>query len=341
MPILDLKDEIKVAEYENFIRTSEYGDFMQSINWAKVKSNWDRDYVYLEDENGKISAAMSIISISNDGESSFMYCPKGPVCDFNDPQVVKKLLDEATPVIEMRNGFVLRMDPEFERKEDFFEKYTKANIENAIIYSEPQDENKFSNPYMRMKIDLNYENIEEYKLEFDSKFRNKINRTYKKNFETKKIRKDDEGFEEALDSLFELIKTVAERQGITYRPKKYFENIFKAFPQNATLYQFIHEGDLLSSCIIINYNKKSMYLYSGSADIKRNLNSNVYMIIETIKDAIEAGLSEYDMGGIKKQDDSDGLYQFKRKFTRPENEVTFATQIDVVFDENKYQSFIK
>ena len=81
MPILDLSNSEEVARYKEFVASSPYGHVMQSLNWAKVKNNWDSDYVYLQDDAGNITAALSILSVKNDGEHAFMYAPRGPVCD--------------------------------------------------------------------------------------------------------------------------------------------------------------------------------------------------------------------------------------------------------------------
>ena len=73
MPILDLSNREAVVRYEEFVASSPYGHVMQSLNWAKVKDNWDSDYVYLQDDAGNITAALSILSVKNDGEQAFMY----------------------------------------------------------------------------------------------------------------------------------------------------------------------------------------------------------------------------------------------------------------------------
>ena len=57
MPILDLSNSEEVARYKEFVASSPYGHVMQSLNWAKVKNNWDSDYVYLQDDAGNITAA--------------------------------------------------------------------------------------------------------------------------------------------------------------------------------------------------------------------------------------------------------------------------------------------
>ena len=45
MPVLDKADKAKCDEYEAFVRNSPYTHTMQDMNWAKVKNNWENEYV--------------------------------------------------------------------------------------------------------------------------------------------------------------------------------------------------------------------------------------------------------------------------------------------------------
>ena len=48
-------------EYENFILTHRKGHFLQSPEWAKLKSEWKNEVVLSEDKDGNIKGAMSIL----------------------------------------------------------------------------------------------------------------------------------------------------------------------------------------------------------------------------------------------------------------------------------------
>lgn len=340
MPVLNKSDEVKTREYEEFIKTSPYGHFMQSINWAKVKNNWESDYVYLENKNGKITAAMSIISVKNDDKHSFMYCPRGPVCDINDLSVVKELLKEALPVIKKRNGFLLRMDPEIKYSDELLAKYENANIDNLRIMSVGNDEHAFSNPRMHMIADISMHDYDKYLETVSSNHRNKIRKGYRSNLETLRIRKNDKDFQKALNTFYELTKIMAERQNINFRPIEYFQKLFDAF-NDVVLYQTRDEEEVLSSCIVITYNKKSFYAYAASSNNKRKLYPNNQMNNEALKDAIEKGSSQYDMGGIFSVDDNNGLYRFKKIFCGESGLFDMLGQLDFVYDENLYNKFLK
>ena len=342
MPILDLSNSEEVARYEEFVASSPHGHVMQSLNWAKVKENWDSDYVYLQDDSGNITAALSILSIKNDGEHAFMYAPRGPVCNFRDIDTVKALVKEASPVIEKRNGFVLRMDPEFAYDEEVLANYRNAGMGNLVITTRGTDEHSFSYPRMHVIADISMGSHEEYFQTVKRKKRTMIRLPYKHGLETIRLHRNQEGFEKSLDTFYDLTKVMAQRQGITYRPKDYFVRLFNAYPPPAvTLYETKLNDQVLSSAIVLGYNKKAFYIYAASSNEHRELYPNYQMNNEAIKDAIDQGYSEYDMGGIFDLNPAAGLYRFKKTFCGENGLMEMIGQFDWVYDPDAYSEFSK
>lgn len=342
MPILDLSNSEEVARYEEFVASSPHGHVMQSLHWAKVKENWDSDYVYLQDDSGNITAALSILSIKNDGEHAFMYAPRGPVCNFRDIDTVKALVKEASPVIEKRNGFVLRMDPEFAYDEEVLANYRNAGMGNLVITTRGTDEHSFSNPRMHVIADISMGSHEEYFQTVKRKKRTMIRLPYKHGLETIRLHRNQEGFEKSLDTFYDLTKVMAQRQGITYRPKDYFVRLFNAYPPPAvTLYETKLNDQVLSSAIVLGYNKKAFYIYAASSNEHRELYPNYQMNNEAIKDAIDQGYSEYDMGGIFDLNPAAGLYRFKKTFCGENGLMEMIGQFDWVYNSDAYSKFSK
>lgn len=342
MPILDLSNSEEVARYEEFVASSPHGHVMQSLNWAKVKENWDSDYVYLQDDSGNITAALSILSIKNDGEHAFMYAPRGPVCDFRDIDTVKALVKEASPVIEKRNGFVLRMDPEFAYDEEVLANYRNAGMGNLVITTRGTDEHSFSNPRMHVIADISMGSHEEYFQTVKRKKRTMIRLPYKHGLETIRLHRNQEGFEKSLATFYDLTKVMAKRQGITYRPRDYFVRLFNAYPPPAvTLYETKLNDQVLSSAIVLGYNKKAFYIYAASSNEHRELYPNYQMNNEAIKDAIDQGYSEYDMGGIFDLNPAAGLYRFKKTFCGENGLMEMIGQFDWVYNSDAYSKFSK
>lgn len=338
LPILDLDNTQRVNEYEEFVKNSPHGHLMQSTNWIKVKEGWESDYVYLTDENDQINAALSILSVKNYGEHAFLYAPRGPVCDLHDTELVDQLIKEAKPVAEKHNAFLLRMDSETLYNGDLVDEYRSLGY--TFRSKEQEDEHVFSNPRFHMMADLIDHDDESYLMELTSNNRRKIRKTYKSDLETTVITVDDDGYEAALDRFFELTKIMADRQGITHRPQKYFDSLMHAY-DDAKIYETYHEDDLLSTAIVVTYNKKSFYMYAASSNEKRNMNGSLQTNYEAIKYSISQGIAEYDMGGVFGYDESDGLYRFKKIFTGDEGLKEFIGELDVVYNQELYEDFIK
>lgn len=339
MPILDLNDKKKVEEYDNFIATSPYGNMMQARAWSDVKDNWEHDYVYLEDENGKITSAMSILSVKNDGENAFLYAPRGPVCDPTDIGQINALLEEAKTVVEKHNGFLLRMDPEAAYSEELVERYKEAGYTMNPSYDDAAEGNH-SNPPYNMILRLDGKDIEDIFASYKRKDRTAIRKTYKEGLYTEMIDSEEDGFEESLSSLNDLMQTVADREDIALRNLDYLKRLSNAY-EDVKIFETRHpEGELISSGLVVSYNKKSFYIYAGSSNAHRKLNASAQMNQEAIEYALERGSLEYDMGGIFSTDaSSDGLYRFKRQFAREDDYTRFVGEIDIVYDEELYQAF--
>ncbi|WP_311497135.1 peptidoglycan bridge formation glycyltransferase FemA/FemB family protein [uncultured Mobiluncus sp.] len=342
MPILTNQSPAsELAEYEDFVANSPHGHMMQSVNWSQVKSNWRADFVYLRGADGSIKAALSILSIANDGQHSFLYAPRGPVCDLANVELVSALTKEAQPVIEKHNGFLLRMDPEVTYSPDLVQMYTQAGF--TVRSREIEDPHAFSNPRINMVANLSGLTQENLIENYSRKAKNKIRKPYKSGITTRLVSVDEDDYLKSLDEFYHLTEIMAQRQGITYRPKEYFARLMRAFDDSklfVTSYDADGEREVLSSCIVVSYNRKSFYMYAASSNEKRNLLPNHQMNFEAIKYAISRGMSEYDMGGVYSTETDDGLFNFKHHFTGDEGIREMLGEIDLVIDEARYRDFV-
>lgn len=314
---------------------------MQSVNWSQVKSNWGADFVYLRAADGSIKAALSILSIANDGQHSFLYAPRGPVCDLADVELVSALIKEAQPVMEKHDGFLLRMDPEVTYSPGLVQMYAQAGF--TVRSREIADPHAFSNPRINMVVNLSGRTEENLFETYPSKTKNKIRKPYKSGITTRLVSVGDDDFLKSLDEFYHLTEIMAQRQGITYRPKEYFIRLMHAFDDTklfVTSCDADGEREVLSSCIVVSYNRKSFYMYAASSNEKRNLRPNDQMNFEAIKYAISRGMSEYDMGGVYSTETDDGLYNFKHQFAGDEGIREMLGEIDFVIDEARYRDFV-
>lgn len=327
MPIVNNEEDLK--RYNDFVRNSQYARPMQDTNWSKIKSNWTHDYVYLE-ENKQIIAAMSVIGIKNTNGKHFLYAPRGPVCDFRDTKIVESLINEAEPLKDKYDAFLLRMDPELNFDEKLVYDYRKLGYDFRSV---GLDTHSFTQPRYNMIIDLTCHDEDEIFKNFSSKGRYNVRKSIRSGIKTIN-RTDGEG----LNIFYELTKIMAERQEIGHRPKDYYERLIKYL--GGELFISYFEDKALSASLLIPYGKKVYYLYAASSNEMRNKMPNYNMIWEEIKWSIENGFDYLDLGGTFSLDSKDGLYRFKQSFCYPDKYSNFIGELDVVYDREKYEEFL-
>lgn len=327
--ILDINNADEVKKYETFIKTNEHRFLTQDMAWAKIKNNWSEDYVYLE-KDGAIYAAMSILSIKAVDGKYLLYANRGPVCDIYDKVTVLALLEEVKKLDKYKDAFLLRFDPAVVYDEKLARLYKDTELK---IRTRGTDEHSFIQPRRNAIIDIS-KSEDDVLASFHSKTRYNIRLSYRKGVTTRLSQLDDD-----LDIFFEETKVMAERNGITYRPKEYFKRLIDNY--NAKIFLSDFEGTPLSSAILIMYKDYAWYMYGASNNLHRNYMPNYQMQWEMIKYAKEHGATRYDFGGIFKLDDEDGLYRFKRGFINDEDFTEYIGEFDLILDDDAYKKYLE
>ncbi|WP_276881126.1 lipid II:glycine glycyltransferase FemX [Anaerococcus tetradius] len=326
--ILDKNNPDLVKKYNDFIKNSEYGNFMQDMRWANIKANWNSVYFYVEEE-GEIKGALSVIYI-RDGKvgKNFFYATRGPVADLHDIDLVKKLIGEASDFARKNDGFLLRIDPLVR----FDEKLVKLYEDEGIVIR--HDKTTSSQPLLNMVLDIKGRDAEEIFANFSKNTRKHTRKSYRDGIVTKELG------EEGVDILYKQVVETAERAGINHRPYEYFKALYDNYKDEIRLSACFYEDDALCSSMLICYGNRALALYGGSSDEHKDMGQNYQINYEEVKYASENDYAYYDMGGIFEADDSDGLYSFKRKFTE-ENVENLIGEIDIVLDDKLYEEYIK
>lgn len=337
MPVLDLHDEQTVARYQTFVRSSKFGQVTQDLGWAMVKNNWVPKYVYLEDDQGNMRAALSMLLTETASGKKFAYASKGPVMDMHDLNLFDELVAEAKAALAQDNVYLLRLDPEI----------TYSDALNADLQARgyvTRNRNLAGGmhatiqPRLNMVLDLTAK--PDAKETFDlypSKTKSKLKRPLRDGVEVTWA-----ADQEAIAVFFKTYADMAKRHGISYRPITYFERMLDAFGTDGDILRvFIAKKDqqVLSTGIGFKYGDKIWYMYAGSED--GNIFYAPYAVqTAMIQWALDAGVARYDMGGIDTPDETDGLYVFKHTFIK-EAPVEYIGEIDVVLDEAVYNKLVQ
>lgn len=334
MPILDKQNIEEVNKYEKYISSYDGSSLMQSLNWIKVKFNWIQEGVYIE-ENGKIVAAITILLQKIPHTNSYlMYAPRGPVCDINNIELVKRLISEVELLRKKYNVFLLKFDPNEKYNKELEEKYINAgfNVLNKNVSA-----NDLIQPLHDMVLTLDGYNEEELIKTFAEKTRYNIRLAKRKGVEVYYSRDKED-----LKRFYEIYKITTVRDNIGCRAYEYFEKMLEAYDENhLRIYIAKHENDFLSAAIAINYGKELFYLYGASSNEKRNLMPNYLMQWEMIKWGLETACKKYNFGGVLHLDEQNGLYKFKIGFCKKDGITEYIGEIDKVYDKKMYFLYTK
>ena len=329
MAILDKKNKEQVKEYDNFVRHFDGASLMQSLNWTKVKSNWDCEAIYIKKE-GKIVAAMTVlIEKVPFMKKTLMYAPRGPVCDVYDIDLVKEIVKEADVLAKKYNAFLLKFDP----NEKYDEKLEKIYTDNGFkVIGKNKDKDKLIQPLHDMILYLDGYDEESLMKTFAEKTRYNIRLAKRKGVEVYHSRSKED-----LKTFYELYKITTIRDKIGCRSYEYFEKMLDTYDENSfRIYIAKHGDDKLSGALAFNYGKELFYLYGASSNEKRNLMPNYLMQWEMIKWGIETHCKKYNFGGVLNLEPNNGLYKFKIGFCKKDGVTEYIGEIDRVYGKFLY-----
>lgn len=299
-------------EIKEFLQKHSKTNFMQSPEWAKVKTEWKNEFIVVRDKENKIKGTMSIllrkIPIIN---RYIMYAPRGFVCDIYDKETLKELTEKATEIAKKYKAFIFRLDPDILQSDEEFKKIiqelgykTKDNIKSI---------NDVIQPKYVFRLDLRDKTEDELLASFESKTRYNIRLAGRKGVTVR------EGTREDLPIFYNIMKTTGSRDEFFIRPLSYFEKIYDEMsPNHVKLLIAEYEGKPIASVFPILYGDKVWYLYGGSSNEHRNLMPNYLLQWEMIKWAKQNNGNWYDFRGVSgfksENDPQYGVYKFKKGF---------------------------
>ncbi len=298
-------------EYEEFCSHSPQSCFTQSTMWPDVKANWESKIVVSRNASGKIVGGMLVLiqKIPLIG-TSFLYAPRGPVCDLNDKKVLADLFAGADILAKKYKAHVFKCDPDVlvsnteflstMRKMGFVRRYGPTGFEGIQV--------RFN-----YRLYLHGRTEDQVLMDLTQKTRYNIRVAMKHGVEIKVVGK------EYLDEFTRLMSVTGERDSFNIRPKEYFARMLDALGEHIRLYMGFYDGQAVCGTITTNYGGKCCYVYGASDNAFRNVMPNYLIQWEMIRWAVETGCTVYDFMGISGDTENEddhlyGLYRFKRGF---------------------------
>ncbi len=318
---------IDTEKYEEFLQTHTNGHFMQSVKWAKVKSNWHNEIITVNDQQGNIIGSMSLLIRKLPFvKYTIMYSPRGPVCDMHDLETIKKLIDKAKEIAKKYKSYVLKLDPGIEKEDTEF-----ARIARELKFRIKNDSKDFegAQPRFVFRLDLRNKTEEDLMKSFHHKVRYNIRLAIRKGVEIRVGTKED------IPAFHKIMIETGIRDNFVVRNAEYFERMLDCLgPDHIRLFLAYYQGKLLAGTIAILYGNKCWYLYGASSNQHRNVMPNYLLQWTMIKWALENNCDIYDFRGVSGNLDENhplyGLYRFKKGFGGKFTE--FIGELDYVFN---------
>ncbi len=323
----EILSKIRYNEYESFVSASPHGSFYQSTKWLKVKNNWQHEIVVCRDKkNKKIIGGLLILIQKIPGfNTSFLYSPRGPVCDLHNQEMLSELICEIKKLAKKYNAHMFKMDPNISISDNNF-----LEIAQKLGFVHFTGGQNFETIQSRFnyRLYINNRSADELMANFHSKTRYNIRVAQKHGVEVKICN------QEYLDDFIKIMKVTGERDKFNVRPKDYFIRMLDSLGSNVRLYMAFYQNQPIAGAITTNYAGQTCYVYGASDNRHRNVMPNYLIQWEMIKWAVETNCYVYDFQGVSGDTTNPenplyGLYRFKKGFNGQLDEL--AGEFDLIF----------
>lgn len=302
-----VSDGASMRQYTEFLTRHERCHFQQSPEWARVKENWKQEVILAEDAQGNISGCLSVLIRKIPLCGNLMYSPRGPVCDTNDADSLRQLLEGAELLSMRYNAMALRMEPDVPASDEAF----RTLLEDlGCRIRTPRSRGDLIQPRQVFRLDLRGKTEEDLLAGFHRKARYGIHLAQRRGV-TVRV-----GAREDLPRFHALLTETGKRNGFLVRPLSYLERVWDELgPEHMTLLLAYCGSELVAGAIPIFYGRKTWYAFGAGNQRMRDTMAGYLLQWEMIRGALARGDQVYDLRGVlENPDPSNGLYLFKSRF---------------------------
>lgn len=297
---------------------------LQTSQWAEVKSRmgWEAFPKLWRKADGTVEAAALVLKRPIElgplhSGMSFLYCPRGPLMDWNDDALRDRVLTALADFGREQKSLFLKIDPDVPLSfgepgaEDFRQNPAGQKL---LAYYE-------HNGWVRSPQQIQFANSVWINTEpsLDELLANMKQRTrYKVRLAEKKGVTVRRGGPADFDAVADLYAETSARDGFLIRDKDYYLDVWQRFYAADMLTPLIAEveGKLMAAVMIFVTGDTARYVYGMSGPEHREKMPNYLLQWEAIKLAKEKGCKTYDLWGapdeFNEEDRMWGVYQFKR-----------------------------
>ena len=101
---------ISAEEHDNFAKSSNQTNLLQSSNWEKVKDNWDNERIGFYKDDQLVASASILIKALPLG-FTMLYIPRGPIMDYSDKELVAFVIKSLKKYGKTKHALFIKIDP--------------------------------------------------------------------------------------------------------------------------------------------------------------------------------------------------------------------------------------
>ena len=309
-------------EWNQIVAKFSQPSLLQTWEWGEVKNRhgWTVDHKVWQNEAGEVVAAALLLAREQvipiiGKKEKIIYCPKGPLLDWDNPIRVQVLQDLQQYAID-KGAIYLKMDPDlviakgFEGTATFMPDPHIINVTRRIeksgwelSYQQIQFKNTFWIDLEPSETDL-LANMKQ-------KTRYNIRLAERKGVQVRQAGIDD------LEMIYAMYAETALRDGFIIRPKGYYMDVWRTFMEAGMATPLLAEveGNAVAGLFLFHFSSRSWYIYGMSRDLHREMMPNYLLQWEAIKLSKKMGCQTYDLWGapdnFNEADRMWGVYKFK------------------------------
>lgn len=274
--------------WDNFLKGSEFDYFLQTWDWADFQEKGLGKKVWrlgFYEGNNLVGVSLCIEELSKFGR--FVYCPRGPILDWDDVSLRSSIVSELTNFFRTTKHVFLRIDPAI--------KDNKGPVSHELLRYGFQDAVTFIQVERAWMLDVKDKSDEDLLAGMRKNSRYYLRKAEKSGV---KVRISTEAGD--LKIFTEMIGRMAERKGFASFPSGYFEKQFNYLCKKQILKVLIaeHKKVPVASALIAFYGNEGSYLHAASEPEYGKLQASYLLQWKAIRYARSLGLDRYNFWGV-------------------------------------------
>ena len=251
-------ETVSELEYKQLEKENVYGNFQQTVAWAKVKAStgWKSHYFACRDvDNTYIWLVLEKTYLK---VFKVFYSQKGLAIDYEKEDVVREVYSYMKKWIREQKGTMLIIDPNITIEPNVFKQIGIVPISQMV----PNAKNVGINCCYVKELNSNYEGIYEG---FSKRNKGSIKKSKRYVWEVKILERNE------IERFYEILQHTADRSLFSIRSIEYFRKIYDVFKENVLFMVLIIDVEKSAERLktsIDNHTKKLGYIKSENKRIE-------------------------------------------------------------------------